>query len=89
MFQCDSQQISKESNKEDSQIKMESSSEKSNTCEIQCPYCGFKKTEELPTEYCQIKYECENCNKTLTPEGDDCCVFCTHGTHKCPSKQEE
>lgn len=68
---------------------MESSTEKSKTCEITCPYCGHKKTEILPTDVCQIKYECENCSKILMPEGDDCCVFCTHSTHKCPSKQVE
>jgi thioredoxin-related protein len=63
--------------------------EQSEICEITCPYCGHKKKESLPTEVCQIRYECENCSKTLTPEGGDCCVFCTHSTHKCPSKQVE
>ena len=67
----------------------DSSTEKHETCEITCPHCGYKKTETLPTEYCQIKYQCENCSKILTPEGDDCCVFCSHSTHKCPSKQIE
>ena len=65
----------------------QSSNEKSDTCVITCPHCGHKKTETLPTEVCQIKYTCTNCQKVLTPEGDDCCVFCTHSTHKCPSKQ--
>ncbi|MFT4662092.1 MAG: hypothetical protein ACI8XB_002380 [Patiriisocius sp.] len=64
-----------------------SSTTKSETCEITCPHCGHKKTETLPTEVCQIKYKCENCQVILTPEGDDCCVYCTHSTHKCPSKQ--
>ena len=54
---------------------------------ITCPYCGFSEKVELPTEYCQIKYTCSECDSTLLPEGDDCCVFCTHGDHKCPSKQ--
>lgn len=75
--------------KQISESAYESSEEKSDTCEITCPYCGFKKIETLPTEVCQIKYTCENCKKELTPEGDDCCVFCTHSTHKCPSKQVE
>ena len=70
-------------------IELHSSTDKSETCVVTCPHCGHKKTEILPTEVCQIKYTCENCNKTLTPEGDDCCVFCSHSTHKCPSKQEE
>ena len=41
----------------------------------------------LPTEYCVIAYDCKKCGRHLHPEGDDCCVYCTHGDHKCPSKQ--
>ncbi len=55
--------------------------------EITCPKCGHKKTETLPTDVCVIKYKCENCSEELTPKEGDCCVFCTYGTHKCPSKQ--
>ena len=40
-----------------------------------------------PIKECVIKYKCEKCQQTLTPKGDDCCVFCTYSTHKCPSKQ--
>ena len=58
------------------------------TSTITCPHCGHQATETLPTEACQIKYDCKGCKATLTPEGDDCCVFCTHGDHKCPSIQE-
>ena len=83
---ADSNENSDNSKKTES---IDSSTEKSETCEITCPHCGHKKTEILPTEYCQLKYQCENCSNTLTPEGDDCCVFCTHSTHKCPSKQIE
>ena len=60
----------------------------SNTSEITCPKCGHKKVEELPTEVCLIKYDCEKCQAELTPKDGDCCVFCTYGTHKCPSMQE-
>ena len=60
----------------------------SETSEITCPYCGHSKMETLPTEVCLIRYTCENCKEELTPEGDDCCVFCTYGTHKCPSMQK-
>ncbi|MCE3225607.1 MAG: hypothetical protein K0S32_158 [Bacteroidetes bacterium] len=55
--------------------------------EITCPECKFKKTETLPTEICQLVYTCSNCNKELKPKEGDCCVFCSYGTHKCPSKQ--
>jgi len=55
--------------------------------EITCPNCGHKKTERLPTDVCVIKYTCEQCKTELHPKQGDCCVFCTYGTHKCPSKQ--
>jgi DNA-directed RNA polymerase subunit RPC12/RpoP len=67
----------------------ENSTNSSETSEITCPKCGHKAVEKLPTEVCLIKYNCKKCTTELTPEGDDCCVFCTHGTHKCPSKQDE
>jgi hypothetical protein len=57
------------------------------TSEITCPKCGHKKTEKLPTDVCVIHYTCEKCHADLTPKVGDCCVFCTYGTHKCPSKQ--
>ena len=55
---------------------------------ITCPSCGHTEKEKLPTETCQVYYNCKKCDKKLTPEGDDCCVYCTYGTHKCPSKQD-
>ena len=55
--------------------------------EITCPNCGNKKMEALPTDVCLIKYKCANCDTVLFPKEGDCCVFCTYGTHKCPSKQ--
>lgn len=54
---------------------------------ITCPKCGYKKTEIMPTDACQFFYECENCKTTLQPKQGDCCVYCTYGTIKCPSKQ--
>ena len=55
--------------------------------EITCPKCGYKSIETLPTEVCQIKYICKSCNAVLYPKDGDCCVFCTYGDQKCPSKQ--
>lgn len=62
--------------------------QKSETSEITCPDCGHKKMETLPTDVCTIVYTCEKCSARITPKQGDCCVFCTHGTHKCPSMQE-
>jgi hypothetical protein len=55
--------------------------------EITCPQCGHKKMETMPTDVCIIRYSCERCLAEMTPRAGDCCVFCTHGTHKCPSMQ--
>lgn len=55
--------------------------------EITCPKCGYKKTEPLPTEVCLLKYTCQSCRYEMIPEEGDCCVFCTYGDVKCPSKQ--
>jgi hypothetical protein len=63
------------------------STEVSDKSQITCPKCGHKKTEIMPTDVCQIKYTCENCRTVLYPKDGDCCVFCTYGDHKCPSKQ--
>lgn len=61
--------------------------ERSGTSEITCPKCGHKKVEVLPTEVCQLVYKCEKCGEVMHPKDGDCCVFCTYGDHKCPSKQ--
>ena len=55
--------------------------------EITCPKCGNKKTETMPTDVCLLSYTCQKCQTVLHPKEGDCCVFCTYGDHKCPSKQ--
>ena len=68
-----------ESNSKDSKTIMKS--------EITCPKCAHKKMETMPTDVCLIKYTCEKCGEEMRPKEGDCCVFCTYGTHKCPSMQ--
>jgi hypothetical protein len=60
---------------------------KSKTSTITCPKCGFKKSESLPTEVCQLVYVCTKCGNEMHPQNGDCCVFCTYGDQKCPSRQ--
>ncbi|PJA87008.1 MAG: hypothetical protein CO141_01755 [Candidatus Moranbacteria bacterium CG_4_9_14_3_um_filter_42_9] len=55
---------------------------------IKCPHCGFEREELMPIESCQFFYVCQNCKKTIKPKDGDCCVFCSYGDVKCPSKQE-
>lgn len=56
---------------------------------IKCPECGFEKEETMPTDACQIFYECNSCGSTLRPKEGDDCVFCSWGTEKCPMEQDE
>lgn len=55
---------------------------------ITCPACSFQKEEKMPVNACVHFYECINCKVMLNPKPDDCCVFCSYGTVKCPSMQE-
>ena len=90
--QCSTDTVNKEpmnKEKKDRSNNIESSNMQSKTSEITCPECGNKSTEVLPTDVCAIIYTCENCKTELTPKDGDCCVFCTYGTHKCPSMQDE
>lgn len=57
------------------------------TSTITCPLCGFQKEEPMPTDACQFFYECASCKAVLRPKPGECCVFCSYGTEKCPSKQ--
>jgi hypothetical protein len=54
---------------------------------ITCPICGYSKEEKMPEDACQFFYECENCKTVIKPKDGDCCVYCSYGTEKCPSKQ--
>ncbi|MBK7625636.1 MAG: hypothetical protein IPJ16_00285 [Bacteroidales bacterium] len=54
---------------------------------ITCPICGYNKEEKMPEDACQFFYECENCKTVIKPKDGDCCVYCSYGTEKCPSKQ--
>lgn len=54
---------------------------------ITCPNCGHRKTEIMPADSCEFFYQCENCRTVLRPRQGDCCVYCSYGTVKCPSKQ--
>lgn len=54
---------------------------------ITCPNCGHKKEEIMPIDVCVYFYDCEKCKSVLKPLRDDCCVFCSYGSVKCPPIQ--
>lgn len=57
------------------------------TSAITCPHCGFTKEETMPTDVCQLAYDCTKCKKKILAKEGDCCVFCSFGSSKCPDKQ--
>lgn len=54
---------------------------------INCPKCGHKKDELMPTDACQYFYECEKCKTVIKPKQGDCCVYCSYGSVNCPPIQ--
>ncbi|MYN14169.1 hypothetical protein GSY71_13570 [Pusillimonas sp. TS35] len=56
---------------------------------ITCPTCGFRHEEIMPVDSCQFFYECPSCHTVLKPKPGDCCVFCSYGSRRCPSKQQD
>jgi hypothetical protein len=54
---------------------------------ITCPKCGASRKESMPTNFCLHFYDCTACGATLRPKAGDCCVFCSYGSVKCPSRQ--
>lgn len=45
--------------------------------------------ESMPQDACIYLYECRNCQKLITPQQGDCCVFCSHGNQPCPTSQRD
>ena len=54
---------------------------------IRCPHCSHVQMETMPTDQCVVSYQCQGCHSRLRPLPDDCCVFCSYGSVKCPSVQ--
>ena len=56
---------------------------------ITCPDCTHHIVENMPQDACIYLYECRNCQKLITPQQGDCCVFCSHGSQPCPTSQRD
>ncbi len=54
---------------------------------LTCPRCGKSTQETMPTNVCEVFFECPHCKSLLHPLPGDCCVFCSYGSIKCHSKQ--
>ncbi|WP_394352849.1 GDCCVxC domain-containing (seleno)protein [Flavivirga algicola] len=55
---------------------------------ISCPYCHHKMTTKMSQTSIHYLHECNNCFKVLRVPKDNCCIFCSYGTRKCPSAQK-
>ena len=53
---------------------------------ITCPNCQHESAETLPGNACVFFFECPSCKTVLRPKAGDCCVFCSYGDQKCPSR---
>jgi DNA-directed RNA polymerase subunit RPC12/RpoP len=54
---------------------------------IQCPHCGFSRTEQMPTDACVWFWECPECGVLMKPKPGDCCVYCSYADTPCPPIQ--
>jgi len=54
---------------------------------LTCPFCGFSRSETMPVDACLYFHECARCRAMLRPKSEDCCVFCSYGSVKCPPVQ--
>ncbi len=55
---------------------------------LQCPHCGHKSHEAMPTNSCKFFHKCGNCSELVKPKEGECCVFCSYGESICPPAQE-
>jgi len=53
---------------------------------ITCPACRTRSAEVMPTDSCLVMFQCPGCATELHPKPGDCCVFCSYGDAKCPSR---
>ena len=54
---------------------------------VRCPRCGFQSQEQMPQDFCMIRYQCKNCGFIMTPKEGKCCIFCSFGDVPCPCQQ--
>jgi hypothetical protein len=55
---------------------------------LTCPHCKETLTLQMPLDFCLIRYQCEKCEKYITPKKGDCCIFCSYSNKKCPPMQK-
>lgn len=54
---------------------------------VKCPHCNFEEFLDMSFDNCIISHKCNSCGKIMTPREGECCIFCSYGSEKCPTKQ--
>jgi hypothetical protein len=55
---------------------------------LTCPKCQHQSTEVMQENACKVFHKCSSCSEMVKPKSKECCVFCSYGSVKCPSKQK-
>ncbi len=54
---------------------------------VQCPHCGFKTVEHMPSVRKVMTFCCPACERSCAADDKHCCVFCQYGSVPCPTAQ--
>ena len=55
--------------------------------DVICPACGYVNVEIMPPARRIQFVDCLNCGQKIGEKPGDHCVFCSHGSVRCPEKQ--
>jgi hypothetical protein len=44
-------------------------------------------SDDVAKDACLFFHKCVHCHRLMRPKAGDCCVFCSHGSEKCPLAQ--
>ena len=50
---------------------------------LTCPVCGQQQVRRIPYNEQLNSFYCKGCECKITVQGDQCCIFCAFGSHKC------
>ena len=55
---------------------------------ITCKNCGTSEEVMMHAKLPEQKFICKRCTAELSARADECCVYCSYGSVKCPPVQE-
>jgi ssDNA-binding Zn-finger/Zn-ribbon topoisomerase 1 len=54
---------------------------------VKCPSCGHEVEFRMSRYSSTSAFDCPRCKTRSVSRADDCCIYCLHGSVKCPAKQ--